>query len=133
MTEPILLGTKRDGSAGGFWATRVELRTANDARTRLGLAHYDKPDEMYRVAVVIDGARPAYIPTCADANAYHAWRRPGSGHTEPWGLTLDLATGKAAEPELLLEDHPSDSGVALYVGKLSGAPPGNYLMERLRP
>lgn len=131
LTLTQLLGTKRDGSVGSFWVTTYRPSNVDTLPDRLGLAHYDRPGEVYRVRTPIVLGRPAYIPTCTDANAYHAWRRPGPGHTEPWGMTMHLATAKESEPELLLTDHAADERVAYYVGTLTATPSTAYLARRL--
>jgi hypothetical protein len=90
-------------------------------------------EEIYRISIVIDAnpGRELHIPSALDAGVHPAWRCPPPGHGDPWGMTRDLRTDAAAEPELLAHPDGVDGLVAEHVGKVQEPPSDNYLLVRI--
>ncbi|WP_437732021.1 family 16 glycoside hydrolase [Sorangium sp. So ce1335] len=68
-----------------------------------------------------------------DALIHPAWRRPNSGHNDPWGMTRHLRTDAPSEPELIVLPDAADDREARYVGGIRTAPPRDYLSHRRLP
>jgi len=116
-----------------FWITWAPPGSAlpddpTQVKCQLGLAHYPEGTFIYRCPIAIDGAHPRlFVPTCLDAELYYAWSPPPPGVAVKWGLTRDLATGKARWPELLVEG--DDLASAPAIGELVG--PGRTPIARV--
>lgn len=130
LERPI--GRPEAGADLFFWVTPKESADADELRDRLGLGHMADGEELYRIEIPMAAspARPLHIPTALDSRANPRWRRPPSGHKEPWGLTRDLRTDDAAEPELLARPHAGDPLEARHVGRIRRVPSTGYLARR---
>jgi hypothetical protein len=115
-----------------YWTTSTLAADATAIRDRLGLTHFERRSQVYRLTVDVetDPARLLFIPTAIDSDGFAAWRRPPPGHADPWGLTRNLSDDAAAEPELLALPEPADPREAVYVGEVATAPPNGYLAVR---
>lgn len=130
LKRPI--GQADTGEGFSIWITTATSASADDIRDRLGLCFALRGDTLYRISIGIDtaAARPLYVPTAVDAGFYPAWRRPGAGHTEPWGMTRHLETDGPSEPELLALPDSADAMEAHFVGIVGTEPPRGYLRAR---
>jgi len=125
-------GTSADGAEHPFWISTCASHDANEVRDRLGLCLVLKGQHLYRleVSVEVDPERDLYRPSALDSEAQPAWRRPPPEHNEPWGMTRDLRTDAAAEPELLTKSHREDGLYAAFVGSTTESPSTAYLTAR---
>ncbi|WP_437677910.1 hypothetical protein [Sorangium sp. So ce131] len=133
LARPI--GQSAGGAGVSVWVTSSTAPDADDLRDRLGLCTVKSGNHFYRIRIAVRSApgRPLYIPTALDAGWYPAWRRPGPGHTDPWGMTRHLRTDAPSEPELLVLPDAADAREARYLGEIRTTPPRGYLRKRRLP
>lgn len=126
------IGRPKSGADLPVWITDVTSTSADGIRDRLGMCFVLRGEHLYRIRISLDVApnRALYVPTAIDAGFYPAWRHPGAGHTDTWGLTRNLQSDAAAERELLALPDPADALEADYVGLVATDPPGDYLRAR---
>jgi hypothetical protein len=90
------------GEPRSLWISPFTDASPDVVVARLGLAHFRKEWSMLRLEIEpIDDLVALFIPTVFDSDAAWQWRRPPAGHTDPWGMTLNLDTCAAGEPELI--------------------------------
>jgi hypothetical protein len=125
-------GRPATGDDRHYWTTTAAGADATVLRDRLGLLHYARGSQLFRIGVEVDAdpARPLFTPTALDSEAHPAWRCPPPGDPGPWGWTRHLQDDTAAERELLARPHVGDPREATYVGQVATPPPSGYLAQR---
>lgn len=107
-------GVRTSGTANAYrpwkrfiwvtWPTQGHPELPSDPtaiKRELGLAHFREAEFVYRVPLSRNGGQKLFVPTCLDAELYHAWSPPPAN--SPWGMTRDLTSGRLCWPELLAE------------------------------
>lgn len=129
-----LFGRPEQAPDMSLWITNMTGDDADDIRNRLGLGHVMRGEWLFRIQVelTVSPTRPLFIPTALDAGYFPAWRRPPANHTEPWGMTRHLKTGKPCERELLALPDDNDASEGSCIGKVDTQPPKGHLRARGR-
>ena len=121
---PVPVGYFRFSTASlrTIWISPFTSGSADEVVTLLGLGFLSQDRWMYRLPIDLEETVELAIPFVLDAQAAWYWRRPPAGFSAPWGLTMDLDSCSAAEPELVAAMEPAAPVRAPLLGKTSRSP-----------